>query len=268
MKYYRIMKAVAFATYNEWAAYRSHSMVSLLVGPIYFLVQSSIWRAVYASGSDINGFTLHDMLVYFGIAALIHYLIMDFADWNLQMLIHTGKYLAFAIRPVSHIYFALSQKVGHRVLGFLFEFLPVYAIFIFVFQIRLFPAHLFYAVVSIILGFLMMFFVNYCVGIIAFWLVKTQGVRRMFILLRDLCSGVLFPLMLFPVVMQRVLFFLPFQFIAYVPIRVFIGSYELGGISYEISEIVGIQFVAVVIMACLTWLLNRAGIKHFTGVGV
>ncbi|HOV69047.1 MAG TPA: ABC-2 family transporter protein [Clostridia bacterium] len=266
-KYFAITRAVAFATYKEWAAYRTHAMVSILVGPTYFLVQSFIWRSVLAAGS-IGGFTLNQMLTYFGITALLHYLTMDFADWNLQMLIHTGKFLTFALRPVSHIYFALSQKLGHRILGFLFEFLPVYLIFLFVFKINLFPARPFWSLLSLILGFLMVFFVNYSLGVTAFWLIKTSGIRRVFLLLRDICSGALFPLMLFPPILQKALFILPFQFMSYVPARVFIGSYELAGLTLSIPAIVGLQAAATFIMGIATVFFARAGMRRFTGVGV
>lgn len=37
------MKAVAFVTYKEWAAYRSHVLVSLFVGPLFFLVRGGDW---------------------------------------------------------------------------------------------------------------------------------------------------------------------------------------------------------------------------------
>ena len=33
-KQIRILKAVAFATYKEWSVYRTHSLVSILVGPL------------------------------------------------------------------------------------------------------------------------------------------------------------------------------------------------------------------------------------------
>lgn len=263
----QIMKAVAFVTYKEWAAYRSHAMVSLFVGPVYFLVQVFIWKAVYSMKGSVNGLSLEQMMAYFGIAALINYLIMDFADWNLQMLIHTGKFLTYMLRPMSHIYFAFSQKVGHRILGLTVEFIPVYLIFTFVFGITLVPVSFGYALISILLGFLMMFFIDYCVGITAFWLTRTLGIRRMFLLLRDVCSGVLLPLTFFPDILQKILFVLPFQYIAYVPIRVCIGSYQLGGITLGIPQVVGIQAIAVLIMGAFTLLLSRIGVKRFTGVG-
>jgi len=192
---------------------------------------------------------------------------MDFADWNLQMLIHTGKFLTFVLRPVFHVYFAFSQKVGHRILGLFFEFIPLLAIFTFILKIRLVPARPFWSVLSIALGFVMMFLVDYCIGITAFWLTRTSGVRRMFLLLRDICSGVLVPLTLFPSLLQKIFFILPFQFIAYVPVRVFIGSYELGGYSCTIPQIVGIQVIAVLIMTVFTIFFYKRGIRRFTGVG-
>jgi ABC-2 type transport system permease protein len=263
----KTLKAVAFVTYKEWAAYRSHMLLSLFIGPAFFLAQLFIWRAVYTGKTSVAGFTLEGMLYYYGTVSVINYLIMDFADWNLQMLIRTGKFLTFALRPVSHRFFALSQKVGHRILGFIFEFIPVWLIFAIVFRIPLVPAKPLWALASISLGFLMMFQVNYSVGIIAFWLTRTEGIRFLFRFVRDILAGVFIPLSFFPVLMQKILFYLPFQFIAYVPIRVFIGSYELAGIALDIPFIVGIQAFAVLVMWGVSGLLFGLGIKRYTGVG-
>jgi ABC-2 type transport system permease protein len=130
---WEVMRAVALVTYKEWAAYRTHSMVSVFVGPVYFVVQYFIWTAVYGGTGTLHGLELTQMVRYFGAATLIGYLTMDFADWNLSMLVRTGRYLTFALRPLHHRFFALSQKVGHRALGFVFEFVPCLLIFVLLF---------------------------------------------------------------------------------------------------------------------------------------
>ncbi len=262
-----VLKATAFATYKEWAAYRSHMAVSLLVGPVFFLTQMFIWKAVYSTRTTITGLTLEQMLTYYGITAIINYLIFDSADWNLQMLIRTGKFLTFMLRPLSHCYFALSQKIGHRMLAFWLEFIPIYLMFFFIFKIKLIPAEPGWAVLSIYLSFVLVFLINYCIGITGFWLTKTEGLRRGFLVVRDLFAGSFIPLTLFPGLIQKVLFFLPFQFVTYVPTRVFIGSYELAGIKLTIPEVVGLQAVAVLVMFAVYKLLWYFGIKRFTGVG-
>ncbi|MEF3303655.1 ABC transporter permease [Paenibacillus sp. GYB003] len=263
----RVLKSVAFVTYKEWAAYRSHMAVSLFVGPVLFLVQLFIWQAVFSTRETVGGLTLEQMLAYYGIIAVINYAVFDFADWNLQMLIRTGKFLTFLLRPVSHRWFALSQKAGHRILGFWLELVPVALILHFGFQVDLMPAYPVWAAVSAALSFLMMFLVNYCIGLTAFWLTNAHGIRGMFHLLRDVSAGVFLPLTFLPDVLQKALFVLPFQFIVYVPARVFIGSYELGGIAMSIPQIVGLQAVAVCFMWLVSEMLWRLGIKRFTGVG-
>ncbi|HEQ72301.1 MAG TPA: hypothetical protein ENN69_07420 [Spirochaetia bacterium] len=268
LRKFRVLTSVAFVTYKEWAAYRSHMLVSLFVGPVVFLVQYFIWQAVYTGETVINGLTLADMIRYYGAVTIINYLVMDFADWNLHMLIHTGRFVSYLTRPMSHRFFAFSQKVGHRLLGFFWEFIPVTAILALGFGVNLLPAAWGWAVISIGLGFLMNFLINYTIGIMGFWLVRGEGVRRMIQVLGMVLRGAFIPLVFFPAVLQAVLFFLPFQFATYVPIRVFLGSYELAGFSFSLPEIIGIQALAVGVMFLVSSLLMRAGLTRFTGVGV
>lgn len=262
------MQAIGLVTYKEWAAFRSHMMASLFVGPVLFLVQVFIWQAMYEGKEVINGLTLTQMLTYYGVVTLIHYITFDFADWNLQMLVRSGKFVTFALRPIPHWLFALSQKLGHRTLALVFEVMPVLLLFIFLFDVNLMPASPGWAIVSIALSFLMNFFINYCVGLTAFWLVRAEGVRRVFLLLKDVSAGVFLPLSFFPDVIQKILFFLPFQFITYLPTRVYIGEYELAGISLSIAEAVGLQAIAVAFTGAITLMMYHAALKRFTGVGV
>jgi len=263
----KILKAVAVVTYKEWSAYRTHSMVSILVGPLFFAVQMIIWTAVYSGEEGINGLTLPMLLSYYGVSTLINYLTMDFADWNLQMLIHTGKYITFALRPMHHRFFAFSQKVGHRVLGFVFEFIPVLLILVFVFRVDMMPASFFWFVISVVFSFLITFYINYSIGILGFWLTKTAGIRSAVKLIISLSSGALIPLSFFPRWCQRLFFVLPFQHTIYVPAMVFTGSYSLADMSLSLPVIVGVQGVFVILTFLLSEVLYRFGNRHFTGVG-
>ena len=207
------------------------------------------------------------MILYFAVALVIHYLTMDFADWNLQMLIHTGKFVTYLLRPMNHSYFAFSQKMGHRVLGFLYEFVPVIIIVTLIFGVNIMPMSILWALISIALSFVMMFCINYCIGITAFWLTRTGGLRSVFLVFRYVFSGAFIPLVLFPNIVQKVLFFLPFQFAAYVPARVWLGSYDLAGIHMPIEHIVLIQVGYTLVMFIFMQFLYCLGIKKFTGVG-
>lgn len=263
----RLCRAVAAVTYKEWSAYRTHSMVSIIVGPVYFIVQYFIWTAVYGDQASVGGIELPRMIRYFGATALIGYLIMDFADWNLSMLVRTGKFLTFHLRPLHHRSFALYQKIGHRFLGFLFEFLPCVLIFVFIFGIDMRPASWLWSILSIALAFLMNFYVNYTIGLTSFWLVQSGGLRGAFMLISSIFSGALIPLDFFPHWLQVIQFFLPFQYIAYMPAMVFTGQYSLGGIELPIGLVVGIQAAAVLVTFAFNQLVYRLALKQFTAVG-
>ena len=262
-----ILWAVAVVTYKEWGAYRTHSMVSILVGPIYFIVQYFIWTAAYGGRNQLNGMNLTQMITYFGASTLIGYLTMDFADWNLQMLIRTGRFLTFALRPIHHRFFAFSQKCGHRILGLLFEFIPCYIIFTLLFRVTLVPTHIGWAILSVLLAFLMNFYVHYILGMTAFWFTQSTGIRRVFDLLSGVFSGVFIPLVFFPQILQKILFFLPFPYMSYVPVMVFTGNFTLAGIQMDIPVIVGIQGLAVCITILISEVIYRASMRRFNGVG-
>ncbi len=264
---FRECKAVAFVTYKEWSAYRTHSLVSVFVGPVYFIVQYFIWSAVYGGEGTLAGMEFSETIRYFGASALIGYLTMDFADWNLQMLVRTGKFLTFAMRPMHHRFFALSQKFGHRVLGFFFEFLPCLLIFLLLFRIDIIPEHLLWTILSVALAFLMNFYVNYCLGMTAFFLVKASGVRVMYQLFAQIFSGALIPLSFFPEVLQYVMLFLPFQYTNFIPAMVWTGSESITSLGLSIPQTVLLQAVALVLMFLFSEVLYRAAMKRFTAVG-
>ena len=86
-------------------------------------------------------------------------------------------------------------------------------------------------------------------------------------MLRSVFAGVFLPLTFFPTALQKVMFFLPFQFLTFVSVKVFIGNYELAGFTLTIPGIVCVQALAVLCMWLVTELLWRLAIHKFSGVG-
>jgi ABC-2 type transport system permease protein len=86
-------------------------------------------------------------------------------------------------------------------------------------------------------------------------------------LLSGFFSGALLPLTFFPVAVQKIMFFLPFQYVFYIPAMVYTGNVHMAGLDFSVSAILSIQALYVIIMFFASDILYRAGIKHFTGVG-
>lgn len=264
---FEVCKAVALVTYKEWSAYRTHSLVSAFVGPVYFIVQYFIWTAVYGGADSLAGMELSETICYFGASALIGYLTMDFADWNLQMLIGSGKFLTFALRPIHHRFFALSQKFGHRVLGFFFEFLPCLLIFTLLFRVDILPRNLIWTIISVSMSFLMNFYVNYCLGMTAFFFVRARGITAVYQLLGSVFSGALIPLNFFPEIIQKVMFFLPFAYTNYIPAMVWTGADRIGTMGLSVPQTICAQLVVLILTILFSEAMYRFAIKKFTAVG-
>lgn len=264
---FAIIKAVSLSTYKEWAAYKSHMAMTMFLTPAGLLVQYCIWNAVYSGVGSFHSITLAGMMQYYAVTSIIGLICFDFAEWNLQMLIRSGKLTTFLLRPITHIRYAFYQKLGHRFLSIWLEVLPVLLIIVFVLRIQL-PRLNALTVLTIALGFCMTFLVNYAVGILSFWVVNNAGMRGVFYLIASVTSGVYFPLTILPKAIQNILFLLPFQFMSYVPARVWMGSYTLGSITLPVRQVVVIQFAAVALMGAACSLLWRFGEKRYMGVGV
>ena len=254
-----VCRAVAAATFKEWSVYHTHTLVSVFVGPVYFAVQYFIWTAVCGVRPEPAGMELTQIIRYFGATALIGYLTMDFADWNLSMLIRTGKFLTFALRPVHHRFFALSQKIGHRVLGFSLEFVPCILIFHFLFGVDMRPVSPGWTILSVALAFLINFYFNYILGMTSFWFVRAEGVRQVVYLMSAVFSGALIPLAFFPEWFRSLQFFLPFQYTVYVPASVFIGDFT--------PVLVGYQAVVALVLFAVSEVIYRSAMRHFNDVG-
>jgi len=262
-----VLWAVGAATIKEYLVYRTHMMVSLFIGPVYFTVQYFIWGAIYGGGGAVAGIEYTQMIRYFGITALIGYLTWGSADWNLSMLVRTGRFLTFALRPLHHRFFALSQKAGHRLLALFMEFLPCALLFTLIFGVDMRPALPGWFALSVILASLIHFFISYCIGIFSFWFVQTGGLRLAYALADGIFAGFLIPLVFFPMPLQFIQFFLPFQYTSYVPAMVFLGEYRLGGFELAIPIIVGIQAGAAVVMFVISEIMYKIAMKRFTAVG-
>lgn len=269
MSMVRLTHVIAKTTIKEWSSYRVTMLISIFTGPVFFTVNYFIWHAVYKHGAASGiGLDLNQVITYFGLMSMLGYALFDSTDVILHELVRTGNFISFLIRPVSFIHYAFAQKLGHRFLALLLELIPVYFVLTLLFKITLIPFNFFYSVLSLALGFIMMFLLNFLVGTAAFWLTKTEGIQRVMWVIRFLLAGFFIPLSFFPLYIQKILFFLPFQFIIYVPARVFIGSYQLAGYNLSLEEIMFIQLTAVILMALVSALVWHQAKKRFTGVGV
>lgn len=259
--------AVASVTWKEWTAFRSHMLVSLFTGPLRFLTLTWIWKATASPSAMAGGMTTNDLITYSGLAILVGYAVFDFADWNLQMLVRTGRFANHLLQPMHHAWYALAQKMGHRALAILIEAVPVWVLVSLFLGRPLVPHGGIWFLLSVSLGFMLMFVVNYASGLVGFWLTRAEGVRRCMVLVRDTFGGAWIPLSFFPLAIQPILFATPYPWILYVPLRIATGRLEILGRIVEPALAVGLQAIVLTVSVILLSGLDFLARRRFLAAG-
>jgi ABC-2 type transport system permease protein len=263
----RTLAAIAQVTLKEWAAYRTHMLVSLVTGPVRFLVMAWMWKSTLGAGGDAAGMGRDELVAYSGLAVIVTYAVFDFADWNLHMLVRTGRYATYLLLPLPHIAFAFSQKLGHRFLALLLEALPVWLLVSSWLGRPLIPKHPVWFAASVAVGFCLMFLINYATGLIGFWLAKTEGIRRCLAVLRDTLGGSYLPLAFFPLAWQPFLFCLPYAWALYVPLRIGLGSVDVAGHAFAPPLALLGQTAFTVLWGLVIWGFQRLALRKFLAAG-
>src|SRR5262249_16303077 len=125
------------------------------------------------------------------------------------------------------------------------------------------PATLAAYLTSLLLSFLIGFFVDVTLGMIGFWFLEVTSFLWVVATLNYFISGQLFPLDLLPPFWAGFLKALPFQYLAYFPAVVFLG--KVGG--DELVQGLWIEAAWAVGLFVLSRVLYARGLRHYSAYG-
>jgi len=247
-------------------AYKFNYLLMVL-GPslTFFFVKYNLWTAIYKSNSlnSIQGYSLSDMLIYQVWTLVVGLLAQSYNSMNIAVDIRYGKISTYLIYPFDFWQFHTASFIA-----FFFNQIVIAAITVLCMVglgILAMPSAsvLSTALPLCFLVALLWFVVMYTLGLIAFWLEETWTLRVVFIMISQFFSGSFLPLEIFPQWLLDGIKYLPFQYMTYVPVKVFMGTYT-GSLSLATSVLVFWVFVFAT-SASLIW---KRGVKLYTAAGI
>ncbi|MEW6686311.1 MAG: ABC-2 family transporter protein [Candidatus Edwardsbacteria bacterium] len=220
-KYWEFMKVgyLTFLTYRFQVVMNFISYF-LLIALNYFL-----WKAIYTQKATISGLTLSQMLTYVVIAWSARSFFANRIDREIGMAVREGTIAMDLIKPTNFQIYHYCRAFGRALFMFLFMTLPLIVLACFIFPVQppsgrlgpfLFP-------ISVVLSFFLNAGLSYLTGVIAFFTKNNEGVLHFKQMLIEVFSGVMIPITFFPGWIQDILFWLPFKYIAYAPLRIYLG---------------------------------------------
>ena len=116
---------------------------------------------------------------------------------------------------------------------------------------------------SLVMGFLLGFFLEACIGLISFWFLEVSSLLFVYMLFSFFLSGHMFPLDMLPEPWRSVVSWLPLQYLAYFPSAIFLGKIQ----GMELFKGLMLQAMWIVFFIYLSRVLWRRGLHRYSGFG-
>jgi len=219
----------------------------------------TIW-VVMRQVPSLNGWSLHEVLLIYGLITLSKSLNHMFADnlWTIgRQYIRSGAFDRFLVRPINPLFHLLADRFCHDGIGnFLVgSVLIVYSLR--ALDIPLTISNLLYLLVAALSGGAIFFGLNLITGTSAFWLMDAVPVMR---LVFDNHLFAQYPLTIYPRAIGILLTWLiPYGFASFYP-----ASYLLGHHMGWLAWLAPFVATVLVVIGYRVW---KIGLRHYSGTG-
>jgi ABC-2 type transport system permease protein len=256
-----LRKALTYRV-DFWVNFVVQTAVEL--GIAYFL-----WGAIFAAkGVDqIGGYTFRAMMIYYFLVPVVSRVLRATEGPVVANDIYEGSLNRYLVYPVSFF--------GYKYMGYLAQALISIAqlslalvAFLWIFGI---PGELSMSLGSVIQGLASALFAGtlyftlvVLLDLSAFWMENIWSLQVMLRSALQFLGGAMIPLSLMPQTLQKVLAFLPFQYLVSFPVRTMMGRVTQDEWFFGMGMIGAWLFVGATIVAMI-W---RSGLRRYTGVGM
>lgn len=253
----------------ERMVYRVNFFMEVLSGIFSTLIVIFLWMAVYRYSyrNVIGGYSLPEIVTYLLGAGLINSFILTTAENpETSQNIQDGSLSAYLVKPLHPygIWFARDLGVksfflsvglmGYLVVGILFRDLLV--------PFRNIQSFLFF-LASLILAGLLQFLLFEALSLLSFWVENTYGLRFTMRVMMEIAAGAIIPLSFFPEILEEIFSFLPFSYLIYLPMNLYLGKIPSEQIlSLFIKE--GLWIIGLALLNLLIW---KRGVRQYVSMG-
>ena len=241
------------------------SLVIYLAGySLYIWVLLYLWSAVYHEGNTVGSYTLSQLTTYYLLQLMINSVIFSYISWDVIDNIKDGHFSNFLIKPLDYFHYWFTVNLSGKILEAFFVIIAVGLISLLFGGYFAFPGQwitLLYFLISVILGIILAFEMDFCVGMITFWLTQVRTFKYMLQTLILFFAGAMLPLDLFPDFLMKVSDILPFRYLVFFPISLYLGKVVNPWPSFIMLS------VWILIFYVLARILLIRGIRRYEAVG-
>lgn len=262
LAFYRSTMRIAILTQFQYRVAEYFYMIGMIAEPVIYLV---VWSTVaMAQGGAVNGYTPGEFAAYYIVWSLVRNMNIVFTPYGWEWRIQRGQLSGELLRPIHPIHGDVAFFAGSKVVAIVL-WLPLAVILSWIFKPTLDPTWLqvvvfFFAIWG---AYLIRTMLLSLLGMITFWTTRVGAIYELFFAVELLVSGRLVPMPLMPDWVQRVAFFLPFQWCFYFPIEALVGQQP----PQQLFIGLGMQLLWILIGLAGVNVMWHFGIKRYSAVG-
>ncbi len=270
---------------EERLVYRGDFALGTLMRFLPIITQIFLWWAVFESiridgaveggatetvgsgGATIRGYSYQDFVAYYLLTMLARaFSSMPGLASGIAQQIRSGEIKKFLIQPIDMPGFLLTTRLAHKLAYYSVALGPFALVF---FLCRgFFPGWpdlttLLAFVVSLVMGFLIGFFLEATIGLIGFWFLEVSSLLFVYMLFSFFLSGHMFPLDMLPAPVSWIVDFFPLRYLAYFPSAVFLE--KITGWRLVWGLLAELAWLVCLVLACR--FMVRRGLNRYSGFG-
>lgn len=265
----RIWWTILRVSLQERLVYRGDFALGTLMRFLPIVTQIFLWRAVFSARGEerIEGYSYEDFVAYY-LLTMVGRAFSSMPGLSSQIagMIRSGEIKKFLVQPVDLIGFLLLGRMAHKLAYYAVAAGPFALVF---FLCRdyfpgwpdLFTLAAF--LLSLVLAFLLGFFLEASMGLLGFWMLEIGSLFFVYMLFSFFMSGHMFPLDMVSPPWRGIIEFFPLQYLAYFPSAVLLQK----ATGWELARGLAIQagWTAFFIVLC-RWLWSR-GTRRYSAFG-
>lgn len=258
----------------ERFVYRGDFFLGTFFRFLPIVTQIFLWGAVFSNvltGDDspgtIAGFSYHDIIAYYLMTMIARAASsMPGLANGIARDVREGTIKKYLVQPVDMLTLLLLQRLAHKIVYYVMAGIPFAVLF---YLCRDFfdgfpDATTFAAfLLSLLLGFVLGFFLEAAMGMISFWLLEISSLLLVFMMANFFFSGHMFPIDILPDTFQAIVRLTPFIYLAYFPAAVFLGKITGPDLVWGLA----LQVFWTITMIIVCRVAFFYGVKRYSGFG-
>jgi ABC-2 type transport system permease protein len=265
LKYFSIAK---ISIQSEFV-YRLNFVMWRVRNILQILIMFFLWSAVYTDPTtNLFGYNQGTILTYVLGVLIVRAIVTSTRTMELAVDINRGDLSNFLLRPIGIFKYYFSRDVASKVLNLSFAAVEIGLLSLIFKPTLLIQGNvqlLVFTVLALVIATILFFELTLMIGMIPFWMPEAGwAVQFLFmIIIVEFLSGGVFPLDVFPKIVVNILHALPFPYLIFFPLQVYLGKLEIGGVIGGL--IVSICWTAILYFAIKS--LWKKGLMKYASEG-